>query len=235
MGNTARIEGELRDRILSRPEVILDDRDVMRALVGANDRAMGGNIIDLRGIAMDRLEARLDRLEDTHRTVIAAAYDNVAGTQSIHRAVLQLLDAGGFEAFLAALSHDVPGILRVDAMRLVLETRSEADDVLDRLGGSVLCVADPGFVEAYMALGRPANDRPIILRSMEAGQGLLFGKAGDKVQSEALIRLDLGPRRLPAMLAMGSADPSQFRSGQGTDLLAFFGGVFERTMRRWLG
>ena len=86
------IEPDLRDRILAEPEAILEDRDVMAALVAANERAMGANIVDLRGIAMERLEARLDRLEDTHRSVIAAAYENLAGTNQVHRAILQLLD-----------------------------------------------------------------------------------------------------------------------------------------------
>ncbi len=48
------------------------------------------------------------------------------------------------------------------------------------------------------------------------------------------MRLDLGPGRLAAMLAMGSEDPHRFKSGQGTDLLTFFTGVFERVLRRWL-
>ena len=47
--------------------------------------------------------------------------------------------------------------------------------------------------------------------------------------------LDLGKGRLPAMLVMGAQDPHQFRPSQGTDLLVFFAGVFERQMRRWLG
>jgi hypothetical protein len=34
---------------------------------------------------------------------------------------------------------------------------------------------------------------------------------------------------------MGSEDPHLFKPAQGTDLLTFFGGVFERQMRRWLG
>ena len=71
---------DLRERIITRPDVILEDKDLMKALIEANERAMGGNIVDLRGIAMERLEARLDRLEDTHRSVIAAAYENLAGT-----------------------------------------------------------------------------------------------------------------------------------------------------------
>jgi hypothetical protein len=66
------IEQDIRDRLLAEPEKILDDQDVMRALIAANERAMGSNIVDLRGIAMERLESRLDRLEDTHRSVIAA-------------------------------------------------------------------------------------------------------------------------------------------------------------------
>ncbi|MEO9865167.1 DUF484 family protein, partial [Yoonia sp.] len=48
------------------------------------------------------------------------------------------------------------------------------------------------------------------------------------------LKLDFGPNRLPGMLVMGSEDPHQFTPQQGTDLLTFFGGVFERAMRRWL-
>ena len=97
------IEQDIRDRILSAPEAVLEDQDVMRALVSASERAMGGNVIDMRGIAMDRLEGRLGRLEDTHRSVIAAAYENLSGTNQIHRAILQLLDAPDFGEFLKTL------------------------------------------------------------------------------------------------------------------------------------
>ncbi|MFZ0098005.1 MAG: DUF484 family protein, partial [Gemmobacter sp.] len=38
----------------------------------------------------------------------------------------------------------------------------------------------------------------------------------------------------PGLLAMGSTDPWHFKPTHGTDLLSFFAGVFERTMRRWL-
>lgn len=234
MIGAARIEEELRRRILSAPEVILEDRDVMRALVGANERAMGGNIVDLRRIAMDRLEARLDRLEDTHRSVIAAAYENLSGTNSIHRAVLRLLDADSFEDFLDRLAGEAAETLRVDSVRLVLESRHEPDAALDRLAG-VLCVAEPGFVDAYLSDPRGGPPRQVTLRQIRPGAGGLYGAEDAAIASEALIGLDLGPGRLPGMLALGSCDPAQFRSGQGTDLLAFFGGVFERAMRRWLG
>jgi hypothetical protein len=232
MAETANLADEVRDRLIAAPEVILEDRDLMKALIAANERAMGTNIVDLRGIAMERLEARLDRLEDTHRSVIAAAYENLAGTNQIHRAILKLLDPVEFESFLTNLGSEVSAILRVDALRLVLESTHEADEAIDRLA-QVLTVAKPGFVETYLAAGR-AGARPVVLRQTVAESAVVYGEQARLIRSEAVMRLDLGEGRLPGMIVFGSEDAHQFRPNQGTDLLAFFAGVFERAMRRWL-
>ncbi|WGT48822.1 MULTISPECIES: DUF484 family protein [Thioclava] len=225
---------QLRDKIISDPDVILEDRDLMRALIAANEAAMGGNIVDLRGAAMSRLEARLDRLEDTHRSVIAAAYENLAGTNQIHRAVLRMLDPHDFQSFLSNLASEVAEILRVDAVRLVLESHQNEDDPALRQLGEVLCVAEPGFITEYMRGGRGGQPRQVVLRQTVPGSEAIFGEAANWVRSEALMQLDLGEGRLPGMLVMAAEDPHQFKPSQGTDLLAFFAGVFERTMRRWL-
>jgi hypothetical protein len=52
----------LRERILSDPDVILADDQLMRALLAADRRAAGRNVVDLRGVLVERLEERLDRL-----------------------------------------------------------------------------------------------------------------------------------------------------------------------------
>jgi hypothetical protein len=226
---------QLRDKIINDPEVILGDRDLMRALVAANERAMGANIVDLRGVAMERLEARLERLEDTHRSVIAAAYENLAGTNLVHRAVLSMLDPLAFEDFLRNLGTEVAEILRVDSVRLVLESlHSENDPALRQLG-DVLCVAEPGFIHEYMRAGRNGQPRAVVLRQTQPNSDAIHGEASDWIRSEALMRLDFGEGRLPGMLVIGAEDPHQFKPSQGTDLLAFFAAVFERAMRRWLG
>jgi uncharacterized protein len=74
----------------------------------------------------------------------------------------------------------------------------------------------------------------VTLRQVVPDSDAVYGEAAGWVRSEALIRLDLGAGRLPGLVAMGAEDPHQFKPTQGTDLLAFFGGVFERAMRRWL-
>lgn len=226
MNEQAAIADDLRLRILQEPDVILEDADVMRALITANDRSMGGNVVDLRGVAMDRLEARLQRLEDTHRSVVAAAYENLAGMNQVHRAINAFLEPLTFDDFLSCLGNDVLEILRVDEIRLVLESRDaeEAD-----IRHEVLTLVTPGFVQEYL------GQRRIVLRQVDGHAALVFGRNSGWARSEACIALDLGPNRLPGMLALGSASPTHFSPQQGTDLLDFMGGVFERAMRRWLG
>jgi uncharacterized protein len=233
-GSQRMIDQDTRDRLLAEPEMILEDRDLMNALIGANERLMGSNIIDLRGIAMERLEGRLDRLEDTHRTVIAAAYENLAGTNQIHRAILQMLDPLSFEDFLKTLADDVAQSLRVDCVRLVLESIQNAEEPALRKLGDVLFVAEPGFVGEYISGGRNIPLRPVVLRQVMPSSDALYGERAGWVRSEALMKLDFGKGRLPGMLVLGAEDPHLFKSTHGTDLLAFFAGVFERTMRRWL-
>lgn len=232
------IEQDLRDRILAAPETILEDRDVMQALVAANDRAMGDNVIDLRGLAMQRLEGRLDKLEDTHRAVIAAAYENLAGTNQIHRAVLQILDAPDAEGLLAALTGDVARTLRVHSLRLVLEAAAGQDsrtapEAPAPFPDDRLILVPPGTVDGLIAGSRGTPDRVVSLRRTFAASPVVFGTEAALIRSEALLRLDLGVGHPPGLLVLGSEDPNMFKPGQGTDLLTFLGAVVERVIRRW--
>lgn len=219
---------EIRDSILAAPGTILDDDEVMRALIAAGDAARGANVIDLRGAALHRMEERLGQLQDTHRSVISAAYENLAGTNLIHRAVLHLLDAHDLGELLIALAGPVAQILRVDSLRLVLESRrpEAAADLLDRVG-PVLVMVPVGQVQEYVA-----SPRPVRLRRVNHGVPLMHGAV--PVRSEAVLRLDPGPGLLPGMLVLGAVDPEQFRARQGIDLLVFLAGVLERLLRREL-
>jgi uncharacterized protein len=195
---------------------------------------MGANIVDLRGIAMERLEARLDRLEDTHRSVIAAAYENLAGTNQVHRAILRMLDPPS-SRFPARSGGTWPRILRVDCIRLVLESVQHDQD--PRCGGWAMCCVwpQPGFVADYLSGGPQRPQRQVTLRQMQPKADALLWRQGglDPVRGADAARFR-ARAACPGMLVMGAEDPHQFKPSQGTDLLAFFAGVFERTMRRWL-
>lgn len=234
MTTKPQMDETVRAHIISDPEAVLDDQDIMRALVAANEDTMGSNIVDLRGIAMERLEARLDRLEDTHRSVIAAAYENLAGTNQINRAILRMMDATEFEVFLKDLTGDVAEILRVDVMRLVLESENFDDTAAIEKVGQVVQVMPVGTIDEYITQGRNMSVRPVTLRQVSLNEDSVYGDMASFIRSEACLKLDFGPGREAGLLIMGSEDPHQFTPQQGTDLLQFFGGVFERAMRRWL-
>jgi uncharacterized protein YigA (DUF484 family) len=236
MSGKSDLDTDLRKKILARPNVILDDKDLMRALVGAKEEAMGGNIVDIRGIAMERLEHRLDRLEDTHRSVIAAAYENLAGTNQIHRAILRMMDPLDFPSFLSNLDEDVREILRVEYVALFLETRKRDTRSFESVLGAhnIVKLVPAGFVDTYLTLGRNTPVRDVILREIPRQSDSIYESDLSRIKSEALRRLKFGAGRLPGMLVLGAEDPHQFSPHQGTDLLAFFAGVFERIMRRWL-
>ena len=234
MSDNAQYQDALRESILARPDVILEDPAVMRALINANERTLGSNVVDLRGIAMERLEARLGRLEDTHRSVIAAAYENLSGTNQVHRAILRMLEPLEFEDFLRVLSGDVADILQVDCARLVLESaEEELEPALSELG-SVLILKPEGFIDDYITHSRETTIRKIALRQTRSGDSALYGRDGDWIRSEACLKLELGPGRLPGMYLLGAEDPHQFSPSHGTDLMAFFTGALERAIRRWL-
>ncbi|QHQ37236.1 DUF484 family protein [Algicella marina] len=210
----------------------------MAALLEAGGTSSAGrNVVDLRGKLVDRLEDRLDRLEETHRHVIAAAYENLAGTQQVHRAVLALLEAASFKEFLASLGQDVANILSLDVIRLGLETASAAPgQALGPAGplATTVIALPKGSIDSYLTGNPEVAPRRVTLRPTRAELDGLYADQPKWVQSEALIKLDLGPGTLPGLLALGAEDAQRFHPEQGTDLLNFFGLSFEKMLRRWL-
>ena len=221
----------IRSLIVAEPALVLDDDDVMRRLVG--DSQTDRKVVDLRDRLVERLEVRLEKLAMTHRTVIAAAYENVSGTQQLHRAVLALIEPPDLSSFLQRLTQDVPGMLTVDDARLCLEadvsSTTVAEGFGDGLQGRVLALPE-GTVRDYLALDGEPNG-PVVLRAAGAEAELVFGEA-NPVQSEACLAMDVGGSS--GMLVFGSADPKRFDSSHGTDLLVFFAGVVERLLLKHL-
>lgn len=232
MTETATATADIRTQILEDPSLILDDHELMRALLAADRSALGRNVVDLRGVLVDRLEERLDRLEDTHREVLAAAYENVAGTNQVHRACLALLEPADFAGFLRVLTREVAPIVAVETIRLGLEATGAAR-APEGAPGEVVVTLPARGADSYVTQGRGLGARRVTLRPVGEGAEAIYGAEAVDLRSEALIRLDLGDGQT-GLLAFGATDASRFHPDQGTDLLAFLGGVFERALRRWL-
>lgn len=223
----AGLDQDLRDKLLADPTALLEDREVMRALIAARDGEIGQNVVDIRGRAMEALENRLDRLEAAHEGVISAAYENQSGMAVIHRAVLALLEPVDVTSFVANLQDEVAPLLRIDSLKLVFEAEHAQPSLPDQI-----VLVPKGAIAKVVAAGRraPRGDDIILRPAAEIGTQI----HGTEMASEALLPLDLGPGQPPALLLMGSSDPARFTPAQGTDLLRFFAQVFRLTLIGWL-
>lgn len=221
----------LRELLLNNPLAVLEDADLMTALITADDNNRGKNVVDLRGLAISRLEDRLGRLESTHQNVLSAAYDNVATTRQVHRAILAMMEPLELDTFLRCLASDVADILRVASMRILLEPRAAADipEVADRFG--VLAPVNAGEIEIYADTWRSGRAPEVVLRRVIPDLPHIHHMTHGPVTSEALMRLDLGDAFPAALLVMGATDRDQYQPSQATDLFELFGRVFERTLR----
>ena len=140
MSSKAKMEDNLRERIIQQPDVILEDQDLMHALIAANERAMGGNIVDLRGIAMDRLEARLDRLEQSGVIAGYALRLGQAARPALRATALLQIEPRSGPTVLARLKS-LPQVTRVNTTSgrfdLIVEVTArnteELDETLDRI------------------------------------------------------------------------------------------------------
>ncbi|HET7410916.1 MAG TPA: DUF484 family protein [Paracoccaceae bacterium] len=217
----------VRSLIVADPDLVLGDDQVMRRLIG--ERTGERQVVDLRDRLVERLESRLEKMVAHHRTVVAAAYENVEGARQLHRAVLALIEPPDLSSFLHRLTHDVPRMLGLDEARLCLEAdvaeTGPAAGFGEDLHGRVMALPE-GTVADYMSLDG-GHAGPVVLREAGADSELVFGEA-NPVQSEALMRLDIPGSA--GMLAFGSADARKFDPSHGTDLLAFFGGAVERLL-----
>lgn len=229
---------EIKQRILEDPASVLDDQDIVRALIQAGDDQVNPNVIDLRSVAIKKLEERLDNLQGHNNSILSAAYDNVATTNLFHRAILSALAPKSFNEFLEFLRGDWASSLRCSVARLCVEApRVALDDmpILQREFGPGIVFLQKDEVDFYITLGRENEKiRPITLRQVNRGVTKIHGDYAPSIRSEALLKIDLGPDNRPGLLVLASDFEDQFEPNHATDLLVFYGSVFERLVQLWL-
>lgn len=235
MNDTIQIS-DFRKRILQDPEALLNDREVMRALISASSNNAPTNVIDLKSVVLKRLEGRVDEIEGQNSNIISAAYKNISTTFRVHSAILEALEPKTFTEFLNFLKTDWANSLGIDVARLCLEAPSINKDDIPQLqtefGPSVIFLQE-GEIDHYITLGQDNDPRSVTLRQIRKGASNIYSNIAPELRSEALMKLDLGQGNSPGLLLLGSINPDQFLPNMGTDLFVFYGSIFEKVMQRW--
>ena len=230
------MDDKLREEILAKAHEILNDETLLRALIEASDKNLGSKIVDLRSVAMQKMDGELKKLKRSNQQVIATAYENLVGMKQVHQVVLKSLEQNNFDEFITNLDTEACNILRVDCIKIGLETHSslQNNEKYDTKISKLLDLYPVNFVDTYISQGEINNTDDVILRPTPKGSEQLYGKVSKNLKSEGCIKLRIGNKKIIGILALASKEREKFTAQQGVELLKFMGSVFERRISHWL-
>lgn len=217
----------VRRYLAKNPNIVLDDEALGEQILEAANADLGGNVVSLQGAIVQRMRRRLRTVEIEREEMIDAATENMMSMNSVHDAVLTMLEAPTFTEFVEIVGAHFGTLLHVDSIRLCLESALAEDGAPAAQGGTLMAIS-PGDVDRFF---HGAN-WGVTLRAVEPETLPLHTDA--RVTSEALVRLDFGEGTRPGVLVFGALDDDRFHDEQGGELLVFLGGAISRVMRRWL-
>lgn len=207
------------------PDFLARHPDLLDVLTPpARDRGKG--IVDLQQFMVERLRRENAELSELRNDLVATGRSNLAIQSRVHEAILALLRAASFEEFIETITTDLAVILDLDVVTIGVE-RADNGAAWKKVSG-VYCLT-AGSINNL--LGHKGN---LLLREDVTGDAAIFDGAAGLVRSDALIRLAIGDKAPPALLALGSRQPGTFHAGQGTELLSFLAQVLEVSFRAWL-
>ncbi len=187
------MDDQLREEILAKAHEILNDETLLRALIEASDKNLGSKIVDLRSVAMQKMDGELKKLKRSNQQVIATAYENLVGMKQVHQVVLKSLEQNNFDEFITNLDTEACNILRVDCIKIGLETHSSLhknEKYVSKLS-KLLDLYPVNFVDTYISQGENNNTDDVILRPTPKGSEQLYGKVSKNLKSEGCIKLRL--------------------------------------------
>jgi len=210
--------------LTAHPDFIARHPSLLHALVPpAVDH--GQSVVDFQRYMLARLQGDLGHVNGERAQLLSTARANAHNQARIHAAALALIEAASLGQLIETLTGDLIEILDVDVIAMVVE--SNGVDV-PHVASSGIRIVVPGAITDL--LGR----RNAILRGGISGDPAIYGPGAGLIESEALLRLDISRRTPVGLVAFGSRNPESFQEGQGTEHIAFLGGVLERLLRAWL-
>ena len=182
-----------------------------------------GRVIQFEERAVATLRQKLGAAESARADLIAFARGHTGAVATIHLAVITALEADSFDALVAIVACDWPGMLGLDSVSLALVVSGQGFRV-DSNGVEHL---EPALIERALA-----SIDEIALREVGRGHPL-FGAAAASIRAEALVGLEAQAPFPHGLLLLGQKSDTPILSDEGAQLLQFLGAALGAMLRRW--
>ncbi len=220
----ALMPGDVRDYLLDHPDFLVENDDLLGALVPPSSVRGVDKVEDFQRYMLARLQDHFMAIKGEHDDLLDLMQEQMQRQNRLADAVLDLLDAPDFEAFLSAASDKLALQMDHEASALFMEAPEGA--AIGAYGA--LRLVPMGFVDTWM------RGHEILLEEKKEPAAPLYGAADDQVRSHVLLRLSVSNLLPPALLALGHADPCYYATGLATEQIEFLGAIIERCFRKWL-
>jgi uncharacterized protein YigA (DUF484 family) len=206
----------VRDFLMQNPDFVRNDGELLNCIAA---QPQAGNVIAIGDLARERMMRETRAARSRFSAIVETARANYEAQIRVQEAIIAVLDARDPEDLNERLSGHVAFALAADACVIGLSETCAESQGLDKAGGAI---------ERLVPI-----EQPIILGTIDRPRAWLYGDHGGRLQSEALARLEFGPDRRLAILALASTDIDAFRPEHGGELVTFFARVLERVLTRF--
>ena len=194
------------------PGVILNDTELLLALSKHAKRDLGKDVIDLRDVAVRRLETQLNASKEQHQILLEVLSENFDSALRIINLMLVLLKSRDLDELFHKLLTKVPQAVDVDYVRFVqLTGKSSPPPLVDTTSLAIKNITH-AKLEAYLGVQvQDIYDNKVSLRSIAGGDQNIYGNIADQVRSEAIIDLSMDSDFdfTLTFLVLGSTAPEQ--------------------------
>jgi uncharacterized protein YigA (DUF484 family) len=206
--------GVARALLLSNPDLMLDDTQLLQAL---GLRPHADNVLDFGPAALARLQAANAKEITAREEVESLARANYTAQVETHAMVIDLLEARDNADLANRVNDGARRRFGLDVGAVALEGHAPA-------GWRTL---PSGFLDYVLGPDETCAVGPC------TGGREIFGEAAERVKSVALVRIGVFEPARHGVLAFGSSDADTFSTDMGVELIAFLARVVERTAARW--
>jgi uncharacterized protein len=206
----------VRDFLIQNPEFVRNDSELLN-VIAAEPHA--GNVIAIADLARDRMMRETRAARSRFSAIVETARANYEAQIRVQEAIIAVLDARDPQDLNERLSGHVAFALAADACVICTSEIGATSQGLDKVGGAI---------ERLVPI-----EQPVMMGTIDRPRTWLYGEHSGHLKSEALARLEFGPNRRLAILALASSDIDAFRAEHGGELVTFFARVLERVLTRF--
>jgi len=215
------------DHLAQNPDFLLNRPELFAILTPPSHRR-GDNVVDMQRFMIESLQREMTRGREAQDALVQAGRRHRIRQSRVHRAALDIIAAASFQDVIQVLTTDLAMHLEVDAVALCVEADGDAPVRAPSAMGGIHMLA-PGTVSDMMG-----GERAVLLRPSLAPEPAIYGAAASLVASDALLRLEIGPRSPIGLVALGAREDGRFDESQGTEPFRFLARIIAITIGTWL-